>query len=186
MVENGILIDTTHMSEKSIDDTFDLLATVFRGQTIPVLATHSACRFDGLKFRYNILDRHIKSVAATGGVIGLISCKHYMSEGMAKPKSFDDSMKILVKHIDHIHSVTDSYDHIALGSDLDGFIKPTLPCFETPLAFVKIEEQLADKYGTDIAERICSRNALRVLRQAWQKPLEPSNGSGGLSRRRSK
>jgi membrane dipeptidase len=173
MVENGILIDITHMSEKSIDDTFDLLSKVFHNQTIPVMATHSACRFDGLKFKYNMTDRHIKSVADGGGVIGLISCKHYMSEGMAKPKTFEDSMKILIEHIDHIHYVTNSYDHIALGSDLDGFIKPTLPYFDTPVSFAKIEERLIDTYGCDVAESICSGNAMRVLSQVWQKPIKP-------------
>jgi microsomal dipeptidase-like Zn-dependent dipeptidase len=177
MVENGILIDITHMSEKSIDNTFALLTNTFPDQTIPVFATHAACRFDGLTFKYNLTDKHIKAVADGGGVVGLISCKHYMSEGMSTPKTFDDSMEILIEHINHIHTVTDSYDHIGLGSDLDGFIKPTLPGFERPQAFAKIEARLTDEYGTDIAEKICSGNAMRVLRQVWQKPIKPNRGS---------
>lgn len=183
MVENGILIDITHMSEKSIDDTFDLLAKVFPNQTIPLIATHSACRFDGLKFKYNISQRHIKAVADGGGVIGLISCKHYMSEGMSKPKTFEDSVKILTEHIDHIHSVTNTYDNIALGSDLDGFIKPTLPGFETPVSFAKIEGLLQKIYDSEVAEKICSGNAMRVLRllrQVWQTPIKPVTQKPGL------
>lgn len=106
-----------------------------------------------------------------------------MSEGMSDPQTFDDSMNVLIQHIEHIHTVTNSYDHIGFGTDLDGFIKPTLPGFEKPQAFAEIEARLIDRYGTDIAERICSGNAMRVLRQVWQKPIKLSGQTSGHARR---
>lgn len=173
MVRIGILIDITHMSQNSIDDTFTFLNETFPNQSIPVVATHAACKLDGLNFKYNIIDRHIKAVAKSDGVVGLIFCKHYRSGGIATPKNFDDSMKILLRHIDHIHSVTGRYDNIGFGSDLDGFIKPTLPGFQRPLAFAEIEDRLTTQYGAEIAAKICSGNAMRVLRQVWQQPRKP-------------
>ena len=54
--------------------------------------------------------------------------------------------------------------YTAFGSDLDGFIKPTMPGLETPAAFARVEQRLIQKYGAAIAGQICSGNALRVLR----------------------
>lgn len=169
MAENGILIDITHMSDKAIDDTFTYLKEQFPDQTIPVVATHSACRFDGLTFEYNINESHIQRVADSGGVVGLIACKHWMSEGRSHPKTFDDTMQLLFDHIDYIFSVTGTYDHIAFGSDLDGFIKPALPGLEIPYGYKELEQRLAMRYTSKIADDICSGNALRILEQAWGK-----------------
>ncbi len=164
MVENGVLVDVTHMSERAIDDTFALLDQIDPERRVPVIATHSACAFG--KFEYNISDRHIASIADRNGVVGLIACRHYMADGLPEPRTFDDSMAVIAKHIDRIYQVTGRYTHVALGSDLDGFIKPTLPDLDTPARFRFVEEELVDTYGASVAQQICSENALRVLR-SW-------------------
>jgi hypothetical protein len=115
-------------------------------------------------------------------------------------------MEVIYRHIDHIHAVTRSYDHVALGSDMDGFIKPTLPCLDTPAAFRFVEQELIKKYGPGPAQQICSDNALRVLRHWGQPgsapatvppapgprrgpgppPAAPSSGGGARSKRHGK
>lgn len=162
MVEERVLIDVTHMSEQAIDDTLALLERLDREHTVPVIATHSACHLG--KLEYTIADRHIAAIAERGGVVGLIACRHYMSDGFPEPRTFDDSMEVIYRHIDRIHEVTQSHQYTAFGSDLDGFIKPTLPGLETPAAFQLVEQRLGERYTPSVASDICSGNAMRVLR----------------------
>ncbi len=164
MVEQRILIDLTHMSGPAMTETLDRLDTIDPQRRVPVVATHGAYAFGDLK--YNLRDAQLEAIAARRGVVGLIACKHYMTDGLSQPSTFDDTIATLCRHIDKIHDVTGSYDAIAFGSDLDGFIKPTLPGLETPAAFASVEARLTARYGAAIAEQICSTNALRVL-QYW-------------------
>ncbi len=161
MVHEGVLVDVTHMSERALDDTLALLDRIDPKRHVPLIATHSACSFG--KLEYNISDRHIKAIAERNGVVGFIACRHYMSDGFPTPESFDDTMEIIFSHVDRIHRLTGCYEHVSLGSDLDGFIKPTLPCLETPAAFRFVEQELINHYGPGPAQQICSDNALRVL-----------------------
>ena len=164
MVEQRILIDLTHMSGPAMTETLARLDTIDPQRRVPVVATHGAYAFGGLK--YNLRDAQLQAIAARRGVVGLIVCKHYMTDGLSQPSTFDDTITTLCRHIDKIHDVTGSYEAIAFGSDLDGFIKPTLPGLETPAAFASVEARLTARYGAAIAEQICSTNALRVL-QYW-------------------
>jgi membrane dipeptidase len=170
MVEHGILVDVTHMSERSIDDTLRLLDRLDTQRAVPLIATHSACRVFG-GAGYNLSDAHIAAIAERGGVVGLIACKHWMSKGMSEPRMFADTMDVICKHIEHIRKVTGEPEGVhrfsAFGSDQDGFIKPPLPGLGTPAGFTAVEQELARRYGQAVAEQICSGNALRVLR-SWK------------------
>jgi microsomal dipeptidase-like Zn-dependent dipeptidase len=171
MHKKRVLVDITHMSDASITQTLDLLDTVDPRCEAPVIATHGACRFPKRpRFRqltYNLSDETITRIAGRGGVIGLIACKHYISRGVKLPlyvRDFDDTMKLLCKHIDRIQGLTGSFDHVAIGTDLDGFIKPALPGLKDMSRLDDLQNALRGRYGSDAADRICSRNALRVLR----------------------
>ncbi len=164
MVEQRILIDLTHMSPQAMTDTLARLDKIDPQRRVPVVATHGAYAFGRLT--YNLRDAQLRAIAARRGVVGLIACRHYMADGLSQPVTFDDTIATLCRHIDKIHDVTGNYDHVAIGSDLDGFIKPTLPGLETPAAFAAVEARLTAKYGAAVAQQICSANALRVL-QYW-------------------
>jgi len=175
MIEAGILIDITHMSRRAIDDTFAILERRDPGRTVPVIATHMACRLGGLEYAFD--DDTIRRVGERGGVLGCILCRHYIGSGVrSAPRSFESSVAALCTHIDRIHAVTGSFDHVAIGSDLDGYIKPALPGLEHMGHMRALEQALAERYGAADAERICSANALRVLRSGWQAspPSPPS------------
>jgi microsomal dipeptidase-like Zn-dependent dipeptidase len=171
MLDHGVLIDITHMSEKAMLDTFELLDERDPAREVPVIATHMACRFGSLD--YNLSDAIIKRVGQRGGLLGLIACKHYIGDGGPEPKEFSESVDLLCKHIDRICEVTRSNSHVAFGSDLDGWIKPALPGLETLGHMGELQRALVDRYGEDRAEAFTNGNAQRVLKTAWQQPLPP-------------
>lgn len=163
MVRQKILVDITHMSRASIDATLKQIEALPGGKDVPLLATHAACALSP-QAEYNISDEHIAAVHRHGGVIGLIACEHWMSLGRNKPKNFEETMALLFEHIDRIHAVTGSYDNIGIGSDMDGFIRPSLKGLDTPEDYNSVKYRLIDKYGSAAADKICWQNALRVLR----------------------
>jgi microsomal dipeptidase-like Zn-dependent dipeptidase len=178
MAAHGILVDITHMSERAQTDTLDLLDRLDPDNRVPVIATHMACRFG--KLEYCFTDDVIARVARRGGVLGCILCDHYISDGLpGAVKTFEDAVEAIGRHIDHIHDVTGSYDHVGIGSDLDGYIKPALPGFQDMGRMSDLQTALRERYGDETAEKIHSGNALRVLRAAWgrKRPRVPA-GSG--------
>lgn len=185
MHRERVLIDLSHMSERSLHETLDLLDDLDRdspgesdrpGPT-PVLATHTGYRFGSQEY---MLDRAaIERIAAHDGVIGLIFARHQLEDGppptsrrrmprFSKRKRFEDSLDVIRTHIDEIHSVTGAHRHVAIGSDLDGFIKPTLAGLEDLRAMARLERALVDHYGEAIARAVCSENAMRPLSTYWR------------------
>jgi microsomal dipeptidase-like Zn-dependent dipeptidase len=169
MIEHGVLIDISHMSERGIEETFALLDMCDPQREVPVIAAHTAVRFG--KSEYNLTGPIIKRVAERNGLIGLIACEHWMSDGSGKPASAADSYELIYKHIDRIHQVTGGYDHVAFGTDIDGYIKPALPGLEHLGLMRGLQAALRHRYGAATAELITSENALRVLRSAWGRPV---------------
>ena len=175
MVDEGILIDVTHMRSESIDDVLDLLDARDPAREIPVIATHMACRFGGLE--YCLPDATIVRIAQRGGVLGCILCEHYVTSGLSEIEpSLEGSIDALCRHIDRLHDLTGSYDQIGIGSDLDGYIKPALPGLEHMGRMGDLQRALHARYGDADAEKICGANALRVLRANWGR-RRPRSGS---------
>jgi membrane dipeptidase len=168
MIEHGILVDISHMSEAATADTLALLDEHDPARRVPVLATHVACRFGNLQ--YNLGNETIARVKERNGVLGLIVCRHFIADGLRKPRRFQESVELICKHIDRIRDHTGSFDHVAIGSDLDGYIKPALTGIEHLGRMSELQAALVARYGESAARKICSENALRVLRAAWQQP----------------
>ena len=165
MVDEGILIDITHMRAQSIKDVLAQLDARDPAREIPVVATHMAYRFGGLEYSFD--NETIKAVAARGGVLGCILCEHYMTSGLSVASSLEGSLDAVCRHIDKIRELTGSYDNIGIGSDLDGYIKPALPGLGEMSRMKELQAHLRTRYGAADAEKISSGNALRVLRAEW-------------------
>ena len=167
MVRNQVMIDITHMSERSLTDAFELLEELDPQRERPVIASHMACRFGHLD--YNLTDETIANVAERGGALGVIACEHYLTDGVRKGRTttFDESVDVICAHIDRIAEITGSHDHAAIGSDMDGYIKPTVRGLEHAGRLRELEEELVERYGAEVAGKVCSQNALRVLRRNW-------------------
>jgi microsomal dipeptidase-like Zn-dependent dipeptidase len=166
MLEQRVLVDVTHMSEASMADTFALLDKLDPERRMPVIASHMACRLGNLE--YNLTDRWIQAVHARAGVMGVILCKHYAQDGVEQPReTAEGSFEIICKHIDRIREVTGSFEGVAIGSDHDGFITPTLEGFGHPGRLADLAARLEQRYGRENAAKICHGNVLRVLRAIW-------------------
>ncbi|WP_372788788.1 dipeptidase [Paraconexibacter sp.] len=168
MVRERMLIDITHMSAASLADTFDLLDDLDPQRTLPVIGSHIACRFGGLE--YSITDDTIARVAARGGVLGVLFCDHFVRDGLRRRRveDLEGSLDLIGKHVDRIARVAGGHHVAALGSDLDGFIKPMLPGLEHMGRMRHLVAGLERRYGEAVASAIAGENALRVLRGGWR------------------
>jgi microsomal dipeptidase-like Zn-dependent dipeptidase len=174
MYEHSILIDVSHMSERALDETFLLLCELDRRtnsepEEHPVIASHAGFRFG--RQEYMLAPRTIRAIAARNGVIGLILARHQINDsaGVADPDDPSETPLVLARHIDAIRRCTPSQSnaHVAIGSDLDGFIKPTVAGVEAASDLGELAEQLAAAYPED-AENILFGNAIRVARTALE------------------
>jgi len=169
LTANRVLIDLSHMSPEAIAETLDLMDEADPQRTMPVLSTHAGYRFG--KQRYMHDEETLKRIAERRGVVGLIMAQHQLNDGILPKKqrteTLEESLPIVFRHIDEIARVTGGYDHVGIGSDLDGFIKPTLGGIENISHLALLEQPLRDRYGDADAEKIMGKNARRVLGEAW-------------------
>jgi microsomal dipeptidase-like Zn-dependent dipeptidase len=173
MLRERILIDLTHMSQRGVRETLALLdEKLDPSREVPVFATHTGYRFG--RHEYNLDEQAVQAIGARDGVIGLILANHHILNGLRlKPRSLENSVEVLCRHIDRIHELTGSHRHVGIGSDFDGFVKPTLPGLQTMADMAQLEAALSERYGAEDARLICSDNALRLLRSYWRSGGSP-------------
>jgi microsomal dipeptidase-like Zn-dependent dipeptidase len=169
MVRRRVVIDLSHMSPRGIDDVFDLLDELDPERKVPVYSTHAACQMGPHPQAYNLSEERVKRIAARDGVIGLIFAEYQLYDGLEKKKrkKLADSVEALRQHIDRIREITHSNRYVAIGSDFDGFIKPTLSGMRDMRNMKDLQEAMQTAYPDDW-ELICSENGLRPLRTYWQ------------------
>lgn len=174
MIQQNVLVDLTHLGDRAIDDVFALMDARDPGRTIPVMVTHGAARGESSR-EYDSSDATIRRVAQRKGVIGLLLCRDYLCDGAARPhpSTLTESLELVAWHIDRVRSACGSHDHTAIGTDLDGFIEP-VHGLDSPEALPKMKAFIEHRYGPEDAKKICSGNALRVLRAAWTGAHLPS------------
>jgi microsomal dipeptidase-like Zn-dependent dipeptidase len=167
MVEQRILVDVSHMREDVMMRTFRLLDRFDRDLTMPVIASHAGFAFG--QQDYLLEPEIVWEIKRRNGVIGLILAQHQLNDGLRKERttSFAESFDVIRRHIDAIVAITGSYEHIALGTDLDGFIKPTMTGIDYAGDLARLEQAIIGEYGAEKARLIASDNAIRALEQAW-------------------
>ena len=178
MYRERILIDVSHMRNDALAETFALVEQLDQKHgrapyDYPLIASHSPYRFGERK--YNLTPNTITRIAERGGVVGLILSTRPMLDGLPdRPSSLSDSMDVIARHIDAIHRVTGCYDHIAIGTDLDGFAKPTLPELDRAADMAQLRDELTFRYP-DAAAKILEGNALRVLHAVLPQAAESAS-----------
>jgi membrane dipeptidase len=171
MYRHKVLIDVSHMNQRALYETFALLEQLDResgraATEYPVIATHAGYRFG--EQEYMLSPSTICKIAGRGGVVGLVLGRHQLNEcAGVNPEDPGETPLVIRRHIDAIRAATpdNSNAHVAIGSDLDGFIKPTVAGIETAGDLAKLEAPLRQAYGAD-AEAILSGNAMRVAKAA--------------------
>jgi microsomal dipeptidase-like Zn-dependent dipeptidase len=166
MYERKVFVDISHMRDDAIAETFELIEALDAASgrdplEYPIIASHSGYRFGGQK--YNVSDHTIVKIAARGGVIGVIFAQHQTNDGLRRSdtKTLAESVEVLARHIDAIGP-----RNVALGSDLDGFIKPTLGGIETAADLAPLAQALRARYPAD-ADAILEGNARRVIERRF-------------------
>lgn len=151
----GIMIDLSHITEKGFWD-------VARTTDQPLVATHSNAHALTPVAR-NLTDRQMDAVRESRGVVGL----NYATT-MLRPDGRESAatpLSDMVRHIDHMVARM-GIDCVALGSDFDGAMIPTE--IGDAAGNQKLVSALSEAgYDTDSLAKICRKNWLRVLGQAW-------------------
>jgi microsomal dipeptidase-like Zn-dependent dipeptidase len=164
MVDHHVAVDISHMRTDAVDATFRLLDEELDPDgRLPVIASHVAVRDLGpSEQEYNLDAPTMRKVAEHGGVIGLILAEHQVGES----DTDEGSRAILNAQIRAIHDAVGSHDHTAIGSDLDGFIKPTLAGLQHAGDLRKLEDWIRADFPDD-ADKILHANADRVIERVF-------------------
>lgn len=160
MRANGIIPDITHMTRAAIDDVL----TVMKG--LPVIASHTAVRaLSSDEYLINIDNATIDRIDQCGGLIGIIFYDHWLTH----PDAADDEKTIdrVIDAIDHVMTRAGE-ERMAIGSDLDGFIKP-VKGLENFSKFDALRSRLLAAYGQRKTERILWQNVVEVFKVAWRR-----------------
>jgi membrane dipeptidase len=102
-----ILVDVSHASDRTVADILDATER-------PPFSSHSAC-FAVHPHPRNLPDDLLRRIGERGGVVGIIFASNYIGG------TFSSSVETIADHIVHALEVAGE-DHVALGSDFDGFV----------------------------------------------------------------
>lgn len=149
MEKHKITLDVSHMSDKSFWESFEYYS-------MPICATHSACRaIHG--HRRNLTDEQFEAIVKRGGVCGINFYPLFLCDGKANINS-------VIKHIEHFMSLGGE-NSIGLGSDFDG-INETPDGLESSLHIHKlIDNLLALNYSEEAVEKIAFRNFKNLFKK---------------------
>jgi microsomal dipeptidase-like Zn-dependent dipeptidase len=154
-------VDITHANDIAQAEIFRMARD---HSNAPVISSHNGVRGTS-DYPLNLSPEAVKQIAASNGVIGVILFPYWLRQP-AEQVFGDESIRLVFRAIDYIQSIAGSYDHIAIGSDMDGFIRPIKECPDyagTPVLVAAIRAQFP-KY----ADQILWQNALDVLERGWQ------------------
>ena len=206
----GMLIDVSHVSDKTMSDVLDI-------STAPVIASHSSARALGERPR-NIPDDLLRRFAKNGGVVmvnfypGFLDKKVIEASNArdallkpqidalreqykADPKKLEEEtdklramhplpktpLSVLIDHFDHIARVA-GIDHVGIGSDFDGV--PSLPVGMEDIAQLpKLTYELLRRgYSEKEVRKILGENFLRAFGRAEQIAPKTISGEGSVKR----
>jgi membrane dipeptidase len=139
----GMIVDIAHSSHQTV-------AEVLRMARRPVVSSHGGVQAT-CKVNRNLTDDEIRSVARTGGVIGI---------GYWDAAACSTEPQAIARAIQHVRDLV-GIDHVGLGSDFDGAVTTG---FDTA-QLVLVTQALVDRGFSegDIA-KVMGGNVLRVIR----------------------
>ena len=144
----GMVVDVSHLSEGGFRD-------VAKESKKPFVASHSCAR-SLCDHSRNLTDAQLHTLGDAGGVCGVNFYSRFLRLNADHTENED-----ILRHMAYIADHA-GIDAVALGSDFDG-IECTLEMRDYS-GLAHLGELIADRFGSDNAEKICYRNALRVFK----------------------
>jgi len=178
MNEIGMVVDVSHCGDQTTLDAFELSAK-------PVLITHSNCRSLTPGHPRCKTDEAIKTMAASGGVMGVTAVRNFVKGD--EPTTIEH----YIDHIDHIVKLVGiDYAGVGTDSDLAGYDAMPKEMYDKLLAGYKASYAFRDKldiegldhpkkmydltealirrgYSDDNIKAILGGNFRRVLGEIW-------------------
>lgn len=156
MVANRMIVDVTHCWPEARELIYAEL-----NRERPIVASHvgvKALNDDP----YNLSDDEIREIAASGGVVGVILMPYWLGpEG--RP-----GLDLVVETIEHISKVTGNWDHVAIGSDFDGFTEPPAEIEDASQLGAITQALLVRGVSETDVKKVLGGNAARLLRTGWR------------------
>jgi len=149
MASLGMVVDVSHLSEGGFYD-------VARANPKPFVASHSCCRALSEHSR-SLTDKQLHTLGDLGCVCGINFYSEFLRRGSEHSLNED-----ILRHMEYAVNKA-GIEAVALGSDFDG-IHCTLEMGDYS-GMAKLSELVAARFGYDAAEKILSKNALRVFRE---------------------
>jgi microsomal dipeptidase-like Zn-dependent dipeptidase len=162
MARERVLVDVSHMRDDAITQTLALLDEEAPG--FPVIASHAGVRFPKSSQRYQLADDTVRRIGERDGVIGLILAQHQLNDGIrtTRTRHLQETIDVICRHIDRIEELSGP-GHVGLGTDFDGFIKPTMGGLQTASDLVRLREPLLARYDAAQVDAFLHGNARRVI-----------------------
>ena len=147
-----ILIDVAHASNRTVADLIDLSST-------PPFSSHSGCAAVHPNKR-SLPDELLSALAERGGVIGIIFAANILGNPITA------TLETIADHVCHAVDVA-GIDHVALGSDFDGFVP--LPRGMRDISDLpRLTEVLARRgFRAEDLKKLLGENVLRY----WERAL---------------
>ena len=150
--KQGILIDVSHASPKTVDDVLNL-------SNSPIIASHS-CVKSICEHRRNLTDEQIKGIAKNGGVVGITFYKSFLNN-----KSKADAADV-AKHIDYVVNMV-GIEHVGIGTDFQLLEPESTPSNVRNIdEFENIFDELRSKnYKEDDIAKVAGGNFINLMCQ---------------------
>ena len=149
MQELRMVIDVSHLSERAFWAVLEATAG-------PIVATHSNAAAL-TPHRRNLTDDQLRALARRGGVVGVNFYPAFTGGA---------TIQHVLAHVDHLVRVMGA-DHVALGSDFDGFSQTVAGLEDVSRLPALTAGLLARGYAPDDVRKILGGNVLRVFRAVW-------------------
>ncbi len=154
MERSRVAMDVSHLNDECFAD-------VAARATRPFCASHSNSRAVCGHPR-NLTDDQFRAVMASGGVTGLNYCSGFIVEGAWGEKAPQVTFEQVAAHIEHWLDLGGE-DAVALGGDLDGADVPSI--LDGADKLPSFQDRLVARFGQDVTEKLCHRNALAFLKR---------------------
>jgi microsomal dipeptidase-like Zn-dependent dipeptidase len=158
MTELRMIPDVSHCTPVARREIYTLVAN-----RIPVVATHVGVQSMNPE-PYNLDEEDVQAIAGSGGVVGVIFMPYWLEESHPGP-GLDAIWRTMQKLREWSGG---TWEHVALGTDFDGFTDPPDDC-DSEAQLPLIRELLESKgLSRDDADAVLGGNARRVLRDGWR------------------